>query len=68
VPLQRAQSDLDDINRRLALEYPATNRETTTGIYPLRHIVIGKFEQALWGTARSASVGAVIQAKRVSNS
>ena len=48
VPLQGAQADLDDINRRPALEYRDTNHEKTTGVYPLRRVVIGKFERALW--------------------
>jgi putative ABC transport system permease protein len=48
VVLQRAQADLDAVNRRLAQTYPATNRDKTVGIFPLRHILIGKFDRALW--------------------
>ena len=48
VSLQRAQSDLDGVNLRLAQAYPETNRDRTTGVFALRHVVIGKFERALW--------------------
>ncbi len=58
VSTQQAQSDLDDVNRRLARAYPDTNRGTTTGVFPLRHIVIGKFERALWMLL--AAVGVVL--------
>jgi putative ABC transport system permease protein len=58
VSTAQAQSDLDAVNRRLAQAYPDTNRETTTGVFPLRHVVIGKFERALW--ILLAAVGAVL--------
>jgi putative ABC transport system permease protein len=48
VSLQQAQTDLDDVNGRLAQAYPETNRGRTTGVFALRHVVIGKFERALW--------------------
>jgi predicted permease len=46
-PLQ-GQNDLDLINIRLARAYPDTNKGRTTGVFPLRYIVIGKYERALW--------------------
>jgi putative ABC transport system permease protein len=48
VALIEAQADLDIINSRLARAYPETNRQVTTGVFPLRYIVIGKYERALW--------------------
>jgi len=46
--LPEAQADLDRINAGLAQAFPDTNRGTTAGLFALRHVVIGKFEQALW--------------------
>ena len=47
VSLRQAQTDLDAVNGRLAQAYPETNRGRTTGVFALRHVVIGKFERAL---------------------
>jgi predicted permease len=48
VSVADAEHDLDRINRELAKIYPDTNRNMTAGVQPLRNIVIGKYERALW--------------------
>lgn len=48
VTLAQAQADLDLINRRLAQAYPVADKDVTVGIQPLRNIVVGKYERALW--------------------
>ena len=48
VSVAQAQADLDLINARLAKAYPDTNANVTAGVFPLRHIVVGRYEQALW--------------------
>ena len=48
VSVAAAQADIDTINGRLAGAYPETNARRVTGVFPLRRIVIGKYEQALW--------------------
>jgi predicted permease len=48
VSVAGAQADLDRINAQLAAAYPDTNATRSTGVFPLRHIVIGKYERALW--------------------
>ena len=48
VSIAQAQADLDRINRALAEAFPETNRNRTTGVFALRRIVIGRYEQALW--------------------
>jgi predicted permease len=48
VSVAEAEGDLDRINRELAQVYPETNRNITAGVQPLRNIVIGKYEKALW--------------------
>jgi len=48
VSAAQAQADLDTINARLARAYPETNARRTTGVFLLRHILIGKYERALW--------------------
>jgi predicted permease len=64
---EQAQSDLDDVNRRLAQAYPDTNRGTTTGVFPLRHIVIGKFERALWLLLAAVAVVLLIACANVAH-
>jgi putative ABC transport system permease protein len=44
----QAQADLDVVNARLAKAYPQTNARVTAGVFPLRHVVIGRYERALW--------------------
>ena len=46
--MTQAQADLISINARLAKAYPDTNANVTAGVFPLRHILIGKYERALW--------------------
>ena len=48
VSAAQAQADLDLVNARLAKAYPDTNKNVTAGVFPLRHILIGKYERALW--------------------
>jgi ABC-type antimicrobial peptide transport system permease subunit len=48
VSVSQAEQDLDAINRRLAQAYPETNKSVSVGLQPLRNIVIGKYERALW--------------------
>ena len=48
VSLAHAQGDLDLINSRLARAYPETDKNVTVGLQPLRNIVVGKYETALW--------------------
>ena len=48
VSLARAQSDLDVINNRLARAYPDADQNLVVGLQPLRHIVVGGYERALW--------------------
>jgi predicted permease len=48
VTVAEAQADLDRINRALAKAHPETNQNRTTGVFALRRIVIGGYEQALW--------------------
>lgn len=48
VSLAEAQTDLDLINTRLAHAYPESDKNATVGLQPLRHIVVGKYEEALW--------------------
>ena len=67
VSVKQAQSDLDDVNRRLAQAYPDTNRGTTTGVFPLRHIVIGKFERALWMLLAAVAVVLLIACANVAH-
>ena len=43
----QAQADLDLVNARLAKAYPDTNTNVTAGVFPLRHIVIGKVRARL---------------------
>ncbi len=58
VSVADATRDLDRINRRLALAYPDTNNRTVAGVFPLRQIVIGEYERALWTLL--AAVGLVL--------
>jgi len=48
VSIAQAEQDLDAINVRLARTYPTTDRHVSAGLQPLRNIVIGKYERALW--------------------
>jgi putative ABC transport system permease protein len=48
ITVAQAERDLDGINRRLAEAYPETNKSASVGVQPLRNIVIGKYERALW--------------------
>jgi putative ABC transport system permease protein len=48
VTVAEAQADLDRINRNLAKAYPDTNQMRSAGVFSLRRIVIGQYEQALW--------------------
>ena len=48
VSATKAQADLNLINARLAKAYPDTNKNVTAGVFPLRRILIGKYEHALW--------------------
>ncbi len=48
VSAAQAQADLDLVNARLAKAFPDTNKDVTAGVFPLRHILIGKYERALW--------------------
>jgi predicted permease len=48
VSLAQAQTDLDLINSRLARAYPETDQNIVVGLQPLRNIVVGKYERALW--------------------
>jgi predicted permease len=48
VSLIQAQADLDLINKRLARAYPDTDSGVMVGLQPLRNIVVGKYERALW--------------------
>jgi predicted permease len=43
-----AQTELDLINKRLAQAYPQADRDVSVGVQPLRNIVVGKYERALW--------------------
>jgi predicted permease len=45
---EQAQADLDLINKRLAQAYPETDKDVNVGVQPLRNIVVGKYERALW--------------------
>jgi predicted permease len=58
VSVEAAQADLDRINLQLAQVYPETNANKTVGVFPLRRIVIGKYERALWTLA--AAIGLVL--------
>jgi predicted permease len=58
VSVAAAQADLDRINLQLARAYPETNANKTVGVFPLRHIVIGKYERALWTLV--AAIGLVL--------
>ncbi len=48
ITVAQAELDLDAVNRRLAQAYPETNKSASVGVQPLRNIVIGKYERALW--------------------
>ena len=48
VSVAQAQTDLDLINKRLAQAYPGVDKDVTVGLQPLRNIVVGKYERALW--------------------
>ena len=48
ISVTQAQADLNLINARLAKAYPDTNANVTAGVFPLRRILIGKYERALW--------------------
>ncbi|MGH9411750.1 MAG: ABC transporter permease, partial [Vicinamibacterales bacterium] len=48
VSVAQAQTDLDLVNQRLAQAYPETNKGVMTGVQPLRNIVVGRYERALW--------------------
>jgi predicted permease len=58
ISLVQAQADLDLINNRLARAYPETDKNVVVGLQPLRHIVVGKYEPALW--LLLAAVGLVL--------
>ncbi|HEY2434578.1 MAG TPA: ABC transporter permease [Vicinamibacterales bacterium] len=58
VSLAQAQADLDLINKRLAQAYPDTDRDVTVGLQPIRDVVVGKYERALW--LLLAAVGLVL--------
>jgi putative ABC transport system permease protein len=48
VRIEEAQRDLDSASARLAEQYPETHRSRTAGVFPMRRIVIGRYERALW--------------------
>lgn len=58
VSIAQAQGDLDFINQRLAQAYQETDKNVTVGVQPLRNIVVGKYERALW--LLLAAVGLVL--------
>jgi predicted permease len=62
-----AQLDLDSVNRRLAHEYPDTNSGTITGVFPLQHVVVGKFERALWLLLAAVAVVLLIACANVAH-
>jgi putative ABC transport system permease protein len=43
-----AEADLDVINARIAEQTGQDGPRPSTGVFPLRQILIGKYEQALW--------------------
>jgi putative ABC transport system permease protein len=58
VSITQAQAALDLISKRLAQAYPEADKDVTVGLQPLRSIVVGKYERALW--LLLAAVGLVL--------
>ena len=54
VTLAQAQADMDAIARRLAEEYPATNRDTRVRVRHLREAEVGQLQSQLSGVTAAA--------------
>jgi putative ABC transport system permease protein len=61
----QAQADLDVVNARLARVHPDTNANVTAGVFPLLHIVVGRYEQALWVLAAAIALVLLIACTNV---
>lgn len=48
VTIAQAQKDIDLIVRRLASEYPETDKDLSIGLFPLLDRIVGKFRTAFW--------------------